>query len=52
MKRARKKPEPQQPRRCQICHQPEKRMDVGVVYTTVAPHMGICADCINRYLMK
>lgn len=49
VKRKQKQPEP---RRCQICKQPEKRMDVGVVYTTIAPRLGICADCINRYVMQ
>lgn len=41
-----------EPRRCNVCRQLEKRMDAGVTYTTIAPHLGICADCINRYLMK
>jgi len=50
--RKRKQPELRVPRVCKICHQTEKRMEVGVTYTTIAPHLGICADCIHRYLMK
>jgi len=52
VKTKRKRKQQPEPRRCQVCKQPEKRMDVGVVYTTIAPHLGICVDCINRYVMQ
>ena len=37
------------PRRCQICHEPERS---DGIYTTIAPHWGICADSINRYVLQ
>lgn len=36
------------PRRCKICHEPERS---DGIYTTIAPRMGICADCLNRYVV-
>jgi hypothetical protein len=34
------------PRTCKACGKPEKR-SVGGLYTSIAPLLGICADCIN-----
>lgn len=42
-----RKPEP--PRKCKICGKLEQR---GPFFTTVAKHLRICAECINRYIIK
>ena len=52
MKTERKRKQQPEPRRCKVCGQAEKRMDCGVAYTTTAPHLGICVDCVNRYVMQ
>jgi hypothetical protein len=47
MKQQRKR----EPRKCKICGAAEQKI-VGGMYTTIAPHLGICADCINRIIKK
>lgn len=37
-----------EPRRCVICKQPEQS---NGLYTSTAPILGICVDCINRHFM-
>jgi cytochrome c551/c552 len=36
---------------CSICHQQEQKTVDGM-YSTIAPNLGICADCINRVIKK
>ena len=38
-----------EPRRREIYHKPERS---DGIYRTIAPLMGICADCINRYVVQ
>jgi len=35
-------------RTCRLCGEPEKR---DGMFTTVARYMGICADCINKWII-
>lgn len=39
------------PKRCTQCGKPEKRL-AGGFYTTIAPRLGICANCINKALRE
>lgn len=35
-------------RRCKLCGEPERRSEVGGFrFTTVAPGLGVCVDCVN-----
>lgn len=36
--------------KCKLCGQPEQRF--AGFYTTIAKHLGICADCINRIIKR
>ena len=35
------------PVKCKACGEPEKLIAYGL-YTTIAPSLGICVDCINK----
>lgn len=37
---------------CRLCGVKARRWLMGVVYTTIAPHLGLCGDCINRIICR